>query len=149
MSTRDRHIVRADEVMTRDPMVVHLEDAAEPLLALFTGQDFNAVPVVDPEGHLLGMVTKVSLLRLFRGGMAPGTTGSASSSSLRVRDVMDTRHVWVEPADDLNVVVRQMTRYHVPSVPVVERAGKRHRVVGMVSRGDLLRGVAARPPTSA
>jgi CBS domain-containing protein len=148
MSNSDRHIPRVHDMMTRDPMVVHLDDAAEPLLGLFAGQDFNAVPVVDPEGHLLGMVTKVNLLRLFRGGMVPGTTGSASSSSLRVRDVMDTRNVWVEPTDDLDAVVRQMTRYHVRSVPVVERAGKRRRVVGLLSRGDLLRGVA-RPHTSA
>jgi CBS domain-containing protein len=134
--------------MTRDPMVVRAEDDAEPLLALFEGRDFNAVPVVDPEGHLLGMVTKLSLLRLFRGWTAIGTTGAGSPSSLRVRDVMDTRKLWVEPGDDLDAVVRQMTRYHVRSVPVVERSGSRRRLVGVVSRGDLLRG-GPKPPTSA
>jgi len=29
---------------------------------------------------------------------------------------MDTRAVWVEPADALDAVVRQMTRHHVRSV---------------------------------
>jgi CBS domain-containing protein len=61
---------------------------------------------------------------------------------------MDTRKVWVEPADDLDAVLRQMTRYHVRSVPVVERSGRHHRLVGIVSRGDLLRGTA-QPPASA
>jgi CBS domain-containing protein len=142
MSMPDRHTQRVQDVMTRDPLVVHGEDDAQPLLGLFEGQDFNAVPVVDPEGHLVGVVTKLSLLRLLRGGRAIGTT---EAPSLRVRDVMDTRKVWVEPAEGLDAVVRQMTRYHVRSVPVVERSGRHHRLVGMVSRGDLLRSVP-RPP---
>jgi CBS domain-containing protein len=61
---------------------------------------------------------------------------------------MDTRKVWVEPAEGLDAVVQQMTRYHARSGPVVERFGSRRRFVGMLSRGDLLRG-AARPPASA
>jgi CBS domain-containing protein len=128
--------------MTRDPRVVHAEDDAESLLAMFEGQDFNAVPVVDSEGYLLGMVTKLSLLRLFRGGSATGTPGTEGPSRLRVRDVMDPRKVWVEPMDGLDAVIRQMTRYPVRSVPVVERSGSRRWLVGMVSRGDLLRGMA-------
>jgi hypothetical protein len=57
--------------MTRDPVVVHGEDDAAPLLALFERQGFNAVAVGDPAGYLLGMVTKLSLLRLFRRGVPP------------------------------------------------------------------------------
>jgi CBS domain-containing protein len=131
--------------MARDPMVVRPEDEAEPLLTLFEEQDFNAFPVIDPEGNLLGVVTKLSLLRLFRSGGAAATSAPASPSALRVRDVMDTRNVSVDPTDHLDAVVRQMTRYHVRSVPVVERSGRRRRLVGMVSRGDLLRGLF-KPP---
>jgi CBS domain-containing protein len=85
-------------------------DDAEPLLALFERQDFNAVPVVDGEGHLLRVVTKLSLLRLLRRGAASGTTEPPGPPGVRVRDVMDTRAVWVDPADALDAVVRQMTR---------------------------------------
>jgi len=126
-------------------MVVHPEDDAEGLLALFKGQDFNALPVVDPEGHLVGMVTKLTILRLLHGVSPRGTTDTLAPSRLRVRDVMDTRKVWVEPADCLDVVVRHMTRHHVRSVPVVERSGSHRRLVGMVSRGDLLRGLSSAP----
>ena len=145
MSNQDRHPPRVQDVMSRDPLVVHREDDAEPLLTLFEKRDYNAVPVVDAEGHLLGVVTKLSLLRLLRGGRVAAISEPSSPSSLRVGDVMDTRKVSVEPADDLDTVVRQMTRYRVRSVPVVERSGSRRRLVGMVSRGDLLRGMARRP----
>jgi len=145
VSNPGRHVPRVQDVMTRDPMVVHPEDDAEPLLTRFDEQDFNAFPVIDPEGNLLGIVTKLSLLRLFRRGGAAATSAPAGPSTLRVRDVMDTRNVSVEPTDNLDAVVRQMTRYHVRSVPAVERSGSRRRLVGMVSRGDLLHGLP-KPP---
>jgi CBS-domain-containing membrane protein len=47
-------------------MVAHEEDPADALLVLFEQRDLNAVPVVDAEGHLVGVVTKLSLLPLFR-----------------------------------------------------------------------------------
>ena len=144
MSDSHRHTPRVQDVMTRDPMVVHSEDDVGPLLTLFNRQDFNAFPVIDPDGNLLGVVTKLSLLRLFGPG-GTATSEPAGPSTLRVRDVMDTRNVSVEPKDNLDAVVRQMSRYHVRSVPVVERSGSRRRLVGMVSRGDFLR-VVPRPP---
>jgi len=133
--------------MTRDPTVVRDEDRAEPLLARLEGQHLDAAPVVDPDGQLLGVVTRRSLQRLLRSGSAIETTDRGGARNLLVRDVMDTRTVWVEPSDDLDTVVRQMTRYRVRSMPVVERSGSRRRLVGMVSRADLLRG--AKPPRSA
>jgi CBS domain-containing protein len=130
------------DLMTPDPVVVHAEDDAEQLLGLFERRDFNAVPVVDGEGDLIGVVTKLSLLRLFRGAAARGSAGPMASPTLRVSDIMDTRTVSVDPADSLDALVKQMTRNRVRSVPVVERSRSRCRLVGMVSRGDLLRGLA-------
>jgi CBS domain-containing protein len=63
-----------------------------------------------------------------------------------VRDVMDTRRVSVEPTDGLDVAVRQMTRHRVRSVPVVEPSGRQRRLVGLVSRGDLLRRTPPQKP---
>jgi len=114
--TRRGLLVR--DVMTPDPVVAHEEDPAEPLLALFEQRDFNAVPVVNAEGHLVGVVTKLSLLRLFRQVTGRGIADPVEPSSLRVRDVMDVRSVWVEATDALDAVVHRMTRHHVRSVLV-------------------------------
>jgi CBS domain-containing protein len=142
MTRQGRHRPAVRDVMTPNPTVVHVEDEAEPLLDLFRQRDFNVVPVVDVEGHLVGVVTKLNLLRLFHRVASSGTSDPGGSSTLRVRDVMDTRAVWVELADSLEAVVRQMTRHHTRSVPVVEGSRGRRRLVGIVSRGDLLRGLA-------
>jgi CBS domain-containing protein len=137
-----RHALVVRDVMTWDPAVVHPEDNVGPLLDLVEGRDFNAVPVVDGEGNLVGIVTKLSLLRLLHRGVPNAAVDPVAWASVPVSDVMDARTVWVDPADSLDAVVRQMTRHRVRSVPVVERSGRRRRLVGMVSRGDLLRGFA-------
>lgn len=140
MSIPERRSLRARDVMTKDPTVVHREDDAEQVLALLDRYDFNAVPVVDQESQLLGVVTKLSLLRLLSRPGAIDPAEAADPSRLQVRDVMDSRKVWVHAADDVDAVIRQMTRHRVRSVPVVERSGSLRRLVGMVSRGDLFRG---------
>jgi CBS domain-containing protein len=142
MMIEGSHAPVVRDVMTWDPAVVHPEDNVGPLLELFEGRDFNAVPVVDGGGNLVGIVTKLSLLRLFHRGPANTAPDPVAWASVPVSEVMDTRTVWVDPADSLDAVVRQMTRHRVRSVPVVERSGRRRRLVGMVSRGDLLRGFA-------
>src|SRR5262249_16450119 len=139
MSSHNRLTLHARHVMTRDPLVVRSDDAAEPLLAVFEGKDFNALPVVDADGELLGMVAKAALLRLVR--VAPGTTQAVDPASLRVRDIMDTRKVWVDTTDTLDRVVHQMARYYVRGVPVIARSGGRRQLVGIVSYKDLRSGV--------
>jgi CBS domain-containing protein len=55
---------------------------------------------------------------------------------MQARDVMTEHVVCVTPATPVDEVVGLMLRYHISAVPVVD-AG--HRVVGMLSEGDLLR----------
>jgi CBS domain-containing protein len=148
MSDQDRPLPRVQDAMTHDPLVVHCEDDAEPLIDLFERHDFSAIPVVDPGGDLLGMVTKLSLLRLYRMGKAVGGADTTGLSRLRVRDVMDARKVWVETSDGLDAVVRHMTRYHVRSVPVVARSGGHRRLVGVVTYRDLRRAISGLPPSA-
>jgi CBS domain-containing protein len=133
-----RHAPLVRDVMSPDPAVVHPEDEVGPLLELFERRDFYAVLVADAAGNLVGIVTKLSLLRLFRRAASSATPDTAAWAGVPVSEVMDTRTVWVEPADPLDALVRQMMRHRVLSVPVVERAP----TDGMVSRGDLLRGFA-------
>ena len=54
------------EVMTRHPVTVRPETSIAELKALFETHDFNMFPVVDTQGVLRGIVTKLDLLRTFR-----------------------------------------------------------------------------------
>lgn len=129
---------RVAEVMTPSPVVASPETPLDAVTPAFELHGYNAVPVVDERGALVGLVTKLSFLRL---GLARATGAAAGSAAhdLLVRDVMEARVVAVEPDAPLDQVVERMLRSRLRSVPVVER--RTRRVVGIVSRQDVLRGL--------
>lgn len=131
------------EVMTREPITVTPATAIGDLLSLFARHDFNAFPVVDPAGALCGIVTKLDVLRLFRPDPALRIADYPTLSLAHVADIMRRGIVSVEPEDPLIVAADLMIETRLRSLPVVHRAGALRELVGIVSQGDLLRGVQA------
>ncbi len=60
---------------------------------------------------------------------------------LKVRDVMTSRVITLEPGDTLYEVTKKLAQNHITGAPVVQEG----KVVGMISERDILR--AALPPT--
>ena len=50
------------ELMTADPIVVHLDDDAETVARTIAEKHHNHLPVVDDEGRLAGLVTRADAL---------------------------------------------------------------------------------------
>jgi CBS domain-containing protein len=125
--------------MTPTPVGVRPEATVTELLGLFDRHDFNAFPVVDGEGVLRGLLTKLDLLRLFR----PDETGRipelAEVGDRRVNELMRHGVVTVEPDDSVSVAADLMVVTGLRSLPVVNRSTGLPVLLGMVSRGDLLR----------
>jgi CBS domain-containing protein len=127
-------------VMNADPAKVSPDTSVSDLVALFAQRDFEGFPVVDAEERLLGIVTKLDLLRAIRPAALRERPDLKAAAGLEVRDIMRPGVVTLEAEDPAVAAVDLMleTRFH--SLPVVSRArGGPPRVVGMVSRGDLLR----------
>jgi len=111
---------------------------------------------VEPEGRLVGVVSKLDLLRPFvMGRLRPSSVEEASA---RAADIMQRKVVSVEAQESIIDAGRLMLVTSLRSLPVILRRNRRARpeLVGMVSRGDLLRGLgfpvkggARRPPTRA
>lgn len=99
-------------------------------------QNLTGLPVVDPDGHVIGIVSDLDLIRALRHG--------ADLWETTVAEVMDARPLFVEPQTDLATVVDLMEEWRVRRLPVCE-AG---RVVGVISRGDVLRALHARDPAA-
>jgi predicted transcriptional regulator len=102
------------------------------------------MPVVDRDGHLVGVMSEADALRE---SIRPDprtheqTVGlTAPAAHLAVTDVMTHLPVTVTPDDDLSDAVELMTDTQVKSLPVVEFG----RVVGMVSRSDVIAVLARR-----
>ncbi len=59
LAQADRHL---SELMMRDPIVVRADDTLAQLRGVFQAQQFLGLPVVDRRGHLIGVVTRDSVL---------------------------------------------------------------------------------------
>jgi len=91
--------------------------------------NIGALPVVDDDETLVGIVSERDVLRLC------SRDDCADSLQLQVRDVM-TRDLVVGVLDDtLDYVMRVMTERRVRHLPVLEG----HRLVTIVSIGDVVK----------
>jgi len=115
----------------------------------------SAVPVIDQIGTPIGMVSEGDLigrddadhearrdwwLTLLAEGetLNPNFLASLRASKRRVRDVMTAPVVTVGEETELKDIARLLTAHRIKRVPVL-RDG---RIVGIVSRADLLRTLA-------
>lgn len=96
--------------------------------------DYNGFPVVTQEGRLVGMVTKGDLLRVACAALDDPQVWRQPVSRFMAHGVLALR-----PMDSLRAAVQCMTDAKVRSLPVIDAES---RVVGMVSRNDLMVAIA-------
>lgn len=104
------------------------------LESLFAKYDFETLPVVE-NGKLLGIVTKFDFLRAFA-----FTTGQLLPSydeqmKRTVGEVMTEGVIDVASNAPLTRVLQMMVNHRIRSFPVVDDG----KLVGMISRGDVMR----------
>ena len=128
----------ADQYMTSAVKTVTRQVSLRDLEALFETHDFNAFPVVDEAHTLLGIVTKLDLLRVVRHGPQRLLPELSVLWAEHVDDIMRRRVVTLAPDDSVATAVDHMLSSRLRSLPVVEGRGRKARVIGIVSRGDVL-----------
>ena len=129
------------DVMTWAPIVVTPTTTIGELMALFDRHQFNAFPVTDAQGVLEGIVTRLDVLRMYRPDQNLRIPDAKTLNSGRVADIMRRGVVSVEPEDPVVVAADLMVETRLRSLPVVQRKSGSRVLVGMVSQGDLLRGL--------
>ena len=100
--------------------------------------DYNGFPVVTPEGRLVGMITKGDLLRVACEAAHDPAVWHAPVSRFMAHGVLALR-----PTDTLASAIQYMTESKLRSLPVIDAES---RVVGMVSRNDLMVAIAPEQP---
>lgn len=145
------------DVMSTNVVEARPEDTYAEIVDRLLAHDISGLPVVDAEGALLGMVTEADLVSREAYGPDRRRPLGLILDLLRERDpawvrkssgttagelmtrVVDT----AAPDDELRVVAQRMLETGHRRLPVVGADG---RVVGIVSRRDLLATVYGRPP---
>ena len=144
------------EVMTRQVTTVRPNTPAREIVELLLGRLFKAVPVVDENSRVVGIITDSDLLR--KAGM-PAHLGIGERldtdnlqeflaqirSDQTAAEIMTTPVVTAEEDEALGHLVNRLLEHKLKRMPVVEKSGK---LVGLISRLDILRTVAGQEPAA-
>ncbi len=142
------------DVMDRAVSSVTVDTELAEIVALLLRRDVKAVPVLDARRHVVGIITGGDLLergdldlRLSINLELDTETMGERLQALRqsrksARDVMTSDVRTIDVDADLSTAIRLMASHRVKRLPVVDR--DKH-LVGIVSRADVLRALAALP----
>ena len=130
------------DLMTERPRTTRPEMSLREAAREMLSAGLSALPVVDEDGGLLGLLSERELMRHFITTTLPASsrfTPPSAHGRRTVRDVMTRQVLCVAPEQSLADVAALMTNKDVERVPVV-RGG---RLVGFLTRGDIVRKLIA------
>jgi CBS domain-containing protein len=123
------------EVMTSPAITVTPYTTAREALRLLNECQITALPVVDDDGIVVGVVSEADLLALVPDGPQSDPMLAAVPATRRVRELMTQPAVTVGAGSEVTEAVTLMRSTVMKSLPVVLSG----RIVGVVSRSDLIR----------
>ncbi len=144
----------AKDIMTPNVITIAPSLGVEEIAQLLLSCNISGVPVVDAEDRLIGLVSEGDLLRRHEGGterqrswwlnLLAGPEERArdfiKTHGRRAEDVMTLEVVTVTADTPVGEIARVLERRRIKRVPVVEDG----KIVGIVSRANLLHGLATR-----
>lgn len=143
-SSERRPLSQVQDLMSKQ--IISLRDSATVLQAwqILSEKAVGQAPVVDAQGHLVGLLTRADLLR-------PERLPSPDSHALawraftlqNVTQIMITPVPSVATDTDIRRVAQMLLDTGLPGLPVVDEQGL---VAGFISRSDILRAVVTEPP---
>ncbi len=152
--------MKASDVMSRDVPTVSPETSVIDAAKLLLLRHIGALPVVDADGQLAGIVSEADLLHRAETGtiherswwlraITPGEVLAreyVKSHARQVRDAMSLDVISVDEDTELSTIADMMEDHKVRTIPVLRHG----RLVGLVSRTNLLqlfvgRAASARP----
>ena len=145
--------MKASDVMTVGAATIRSDASAPEAARLMLQYAISGLPVVDAAGHVVGIITEGDFLRRTETGterqhrprwlevlLGPGRLADeyVHSHSRKVEEVMTRQVVTVAEETPVDEIARLMERHRIKRVPVT----RDNTVVGIVSRANLLRGLA-------
>ncbi|MFD8993579.1 CBS domain-containing protein [Streptomyces abikoensis] len=134
-----------DELMTRKVVQVRQDTPFKEIVRELAENDVTAVPVVAPDGRVIGVVSEADLMR--KSADQPDPFGRvpvpnleewerAKAEGARAEELMSAPPVCARPEWNVVETARLMTVQGVKRLPVVDETDK---LVGIISRADILR----------
>jgi CBS domain-containing protein len=145
--------LRVKDVMTKPAKSVSEETPANDIVRLLLTSEFNAVPVVDPAGHPVGIITQSDLIH--RAGMPVrlALLGHMDPEKIETYletiphktagEIMTKPVITVNPDKRLSEAVDVMLQHHLKRFPVVD---SERVLVGIVARSDIFHAITRETP---
>lgn len=145
--------MRATDVMVRDVVTVRPDTDVAEAIRLLADNDVSALPVLDNESNLIGMLSEADLIHRaeisaekHRPWWLEAVTGAstlaeefAKSHGKKVGEVMTDGVISVTEETQLSEIAALFERKRIKRVPVV----KDGKLVGIVSRSNLIQALAS------
>jgi CBS domain-containing protein len=145
--------MKAADVMIRDVIVVKPDDEMDEAIKLLGDYDISALPVIDDDGKLVGVLSEADLLHRAEIGtekqhpwwleaVMPASKLAdefAKSHGRRVDEIMTTELVTATPDATLGEIAMLLERHRIKRVPILEDG----ELVGIVSRSNLIQALAS------
>jgi acetoin utilization protein AcuB len=128
-----------DKSMTRDVLTVDPETSIAEAAELMSGNRVRHLPVTDPDGRLVGIVTDRDIRSAMPSVLSNEDIVSREKERialLKVQDIMTRKVVTVSPMNTLEDALLLMQRTKVGAFPVLDLQG---RLIGIISVRDLMR----------
>lgn len=138
--------MKISELMQREVVTVGPAATLKEAATLLTQNRISGLPVVAPDGRLVGVVSEADILRKedgfplelasFVGRLLDGAyAGRERFEARTVEQMMTAPPITISSSSDVVEAARLMTRRDINRLPVVDR----DHLVGIVSRADLVR----------
>ena len=145
--------MKAMDVMVRDVVTVGPDDDVAKAISLLAERDVSALPVVDGDGKVVGVISEADLVRREEIGtdrhrswwleaMTPATALAgefAKTHGRKVSEVMSAGVVAASEETPLGEIAGLLEKHRIKRVPIL-RDGK---LVGIVSRSNLIQALAS------
>ena len=128
--------------MSSPVITVRPETPVKEAARLLVDNEISAMPVLDSSGHLAGIVSEADLMRMQTRpdprSQATPAAPSAGTSPRTVAEVMTHAVLSLQVDDEVSHAARTMLDAGIKRMPVL----RRKRLVGVVSRRDLMKVIA-------
>ncbi|MGM0914818.1 MAG: CBS domain-containing protein [Pseudomonadota bacterium] len=147
--------MQAADIMTRNVITVGRDSEVREIASLLLEHGISAVPVVNDAGKVLGIVSEGDLIRRVEDDKRkswwlrlfsvndPGEY--VKSHGRRAHEIMTPDPLTIGEDMPLHQISRLLEKHHIKRVPVVTDG----KLVGIVSRANLLQGFAVAGPETA
>ena len=125
------------ELMSAPVVTVAPEASIEELTRLMAEYDYNAFPVVNEAGALLGLVTRLDLFKLYLLPYRPYIPVLEDTWVSSVGAIMTRGVVALYPVEPAIKAMAMMVDYRIRTIPIVTDTTAGVTLVGVVTRRDL------------